>query len=195
MNNYDFYVIGIGASAGGIEPLVKIVSSVSADINAAVILNQHLPAGTPSNLGKLVERNTKMKVVVVETIEYIEPGNLYVMASGMQYELDGRFLQVEDRNVSDKINHTIDTLFFSLAKVVADKSVGVILSGTGTDGLQGAKAIEDQKGLVIVQDPITAEFPSLPKTLIANDHPDYVLSPDEITQKICEYAGLRAVNS
>ncbi|QXV67206.1 chemotaxis protein CheB [Mucilaginibacter sp. 21P] len=195
MNYYDFYVIGIGASAGGLDPLVKVVSSIPAGTNAAVILNQHLPAGTPSNLGKLVERNTKMKVVVVETIEYIEPGNLYVMASGMQYKLDGRFLQVEDRNVSDKINHTIDTLFFSLAKVVADKSVGVILSGTGTDGLQGAKAIEDQKGLVIVQDPITAEFPSLPKTLIANDHPDYVLNPDEIKKKICEYAGVRPSNS
>ncbi len=195
MNNYNFYVIGIGASAGGIEPLMKIVTGIPANINAAIILNQHLPAGNSSNLGKLVERTSKLKVVVVETIEYIEPGNLYVMASGTQFKLDGCFLQAEERDVNDRINHTIDTLFYSLAKVVGNKSVGVILSGTGTDGLKGAKAIEDQKGLVIVQDPITAEFPSLPQTLIANDHPDYVLSPDDIDEKICEYAGTRDLNN
>lgn len=195
MNNYDFYVIGMGASAGGIEPLVNIVTGIPANINAAIILNQHLPTGTPSNLGKLVERNSKLKVVVVETIEYIEPGNVYVMASGMQFKLEGCFLQAEARDAGEKINHTIDKLFFSLAKVAGDKSVGVILSGTGSDGLQGAQAIENQKGLVIVQDPITAEFPSLPQNLIANDHPDYVLSPDEINRKICEYAGTRDLNN
>jgi two-component system, chemotaxis family, protein-glutamate methylesterase/glutaminase len=183
---YDFFVIGIGSSAGGLEPLKTIVKDLPPNINAALIVVQHFPADKESHLPSILRRLTPLHVVSVETIEYLEPGHIYVMAAGKEIKLKDRMVFVEDRTVNDRINHTIDHCFESLATEVKDKSIGVILSGAGYDGLAGAKAIEQQNGLVIVQDPATAQFPLMPETLIANDHPDYILQPADINRKIKE---------
>lgn len=171
MNHYDFYVIGIGSSAGGFSPLKTIIEGLPADINAALIIVQHIPADHASKMDRILQRLTPLEVIPVETIEYVEPGKIYVMAAGKQMKLQDRFLSVEGRPVEDKINRTIDHCFESIAGSAGNKSIGIILSGAGYDGLEGAKAIEDKEGLVIVQDPVTADFPLMPQNLIANDHP------------------------
>jgi two-component system, chemotaxis family, protein-glutamate methylesterase/glutaminase len=184
MSEYDFHVIGIGSSAGGIDPLKTIIAGLPADINAAIIVIQHLPIDHNSNLHLILQRVTRLNLVRVETIEYIEPGHIYVMAAGKQFQLKDRFLAIGDRFANDKVNRTIDHCFESIAQETASKAIGIILSGAGYDGLEGAKAIEDKGGLVIVQDPITADFPLMPQNLIANDHPDHVLKPQQIVKKI-----------
>lgn len=184
---FDFHVIGIGSSAGGFEPLKEILPHLPADINAAIILIQHIPEGAKSSLDKLIQRFTKLKVVAVETIEYIEPGHVYLMAYGQALVVKEKFVQIAPRKQNEKINRTIDTLFQSLSTEVKEKSVGIILSGAGHDGIEGAKAIEDEGGLIIVQDPETAQFPMMPQSLIANDHPDYVLSPEQIVRKVIDH--------
>lgn len=184
MNLYDFHVIGIGSSAGGLGPLKTIIAGLPADINAAIIVVQHIPINHDSKLDQILKRITSLELIAVETIEYLEPGNVYVMAAGKQIRLKHRFLSIEDRSTYDKVNRTIDHCFKSIAQDVGFKSIGIILSGAGYDGLDGARAIEDKGGLVIVQDPITADFPLMPQNLIANDHPDHILSPEQIIQKI-----------
>ncbi|MBL4676773.1 MAG: chemotaxis protein CheB [Mucilaginibacter sp.] len=187
MNDDGFYLIGIGSSAGGLEPLQTIVRGLSADINAALIIVQHIPVDYASNLDQILQRLTPLKLIPVETIEYVEPGNIYVMRVGKQMVLKDHFLSIEERQTDEPTNRTIDRCFESIAKEAGAKAIGVILSGAGFDGLEGAKAIEDRKGLVIVQDPITADFPLMPQNLIANDHPDHVLSPEDIQKKINNY--------
>jgi two-component system, chemotaxis family, protein-glutamate methylesterase/glutaminase len=189
MSGYDFHVIGIGSSAGGIDPLKMIIAGLPADINAAIIVIQHLPVDHDSNLHLILQRVTPLNLVRVETIEYIEPGNIYVMAAGKQLQVKDRFLAIGDRFATDKVNRTIDHCFESIAQETASKAIGVILSGAGYDGLEGARAIEDKGGLVIVQDPITADFPLMPQNLIANDHPDHVLTPQQIIEKIKDVTG------
>ncbi|MBL4678948.1 MAG: chemotaxis protein CheB [Mucilaginibacter sp.] len=187
MNEDDFYIIGIGSSAGGLEPLQTIVRGLAGDINAALIVVQHIPVDYASNLDQILQRLTPLNLIPVETIEYVEPGNLYVMHVGKQMILKDRFLSIEERNGDEPTNRTIDRCFESIAKEAGTKAIGVILSGAGFDGLEGAKAIEDNQGLVIVQDPITADFPLMPQNLIANDHPDAILSPENILKKINDH--------
>lgn len=189
--DYNFYVVAIGSSAGGLTPLQEVISGLPADINAAIIVSQHLPANTPSGLDDILRRYTKLKVVTVHTIEYLEPGHVYVMAAGNYLTIKDNFISLTERPTDDKINRTIDTLFLTLANEVRNRAIGVILSGAGYDGIEGAKAIEHENGLVIVQDPATAQFPLMPKTLITNDYPDYILNPEDITRKIIEKAGSR----
>jgi two-component system, chemotaxis family, protein-glutamate methylesterase/glutaminase len=191
MNNYDFFVIGIGSSAGGFDPLKTIISGIAVNINAAIIVVQHIPIDHSSKLDRILQRLTPLKLIPVETIEYVEPGNIYVMAAGKQMKLKDRFLSIKDRPTNDKVNRTIDRCFESIAEEAGDKGIGVILSGAGYDGLEGAKAIEDMAGIVIVQDPVTAEFPLMPQNLIANDHPDHVLAPEQIIDKIVDKVSLK----
>jgi two-component system chemotaxis response regulator CheB len=181
---YNFNIVGIGLSAGGLAPLLEIVADFPENLNAAVVIITHMPANTPSNLDRILSKITPLKVIAVSTIEYIECGRIYVMAAGKEMILTDGFLQIMDRSPQQKINNTIDVFFKSLAADAKDKSIGVILSGAGHDGIEGARRIEDQNGLVIVQDPDTAQFSLMPGNLIANDHPDYVLSPKDIAKKI-----------
>jgi two-component system, chemotaxis family, protein-glutamate methylesterase/glutaminase len=181
---YDFNVIGIGLSAGGLEPLIDIVTALPGDIPAALVILPHMPPNAESRLNDILGRASRLIVVTVHTIEYLEAGHCYVPAKGHQLIVKGGFVEVQPRLSEPKLNRTIDTFFSTLAKDAAEKAIGIILSGAGYDGLEGAKKIEDGNGLVIVQDPDSAEFPLMPYNLIANDHPDYVLTPDEIAEKI-----------
>ncbi|UYQ94990.1 chemotaxis protein CheB [Chitinophaga horti] len=186
INESDFYVIAIGCSAGGLEPLVEIISQLPKDLPAAIIVMHHILRNVESNLAHILERRADIKVVAVETTEYLEPGTVYVPAYGHQLKVRDRLVMIEERSPEDIVNHSIDVLFHSLAEHAKEKSIGIILSGSGTDGLSGAYAIEKAGGIVIVQDPETAAFPRMPHTLIANDHPDYVLKPGDIRRKIVE---------
>ncbi len=181
---YDFKIVGFGLSAGGMNPLIEILEDLPARLNAAIVVVMHLPINAHSKLQQILSVKTEMEVVAVSTIELVEAGKLYVMDAGKKLILRNGFLEMHDRNPEEKINKTIDTFFKSLAADAGSQSIGVILSGAGYDGLEGAKEIEDAKGIVIVQDPETAQFPLMPKNLIAYDHPDYVLTPKDITDKL-----------
>ncbi|QHS59657.1 chemotaxis protein CheB [Chitinophaga agri] len=182
--SYTYNVVGIGSSAGGLAPLKIIFNQLPPDINAAIIIIPHLLANMPSNLGKILHTVTGMPIMKVEENTHLKKGVVYVLGEGLVMTIKDKQLQVRPREASEKINKAIDHFFISLAEEAANKSVGVVLSGAGYDGIEGAKAIEDKHGLVIVQEPYTAEFPLMPQALIANDHPDYILTPEDIAYKL-----------
>ena len=182
----DFKIVGFGLSAGGMSPLLEILEHLPPDLNAALVVMMHLPKNAPSKMFQILRQKTTLEVVAVSTVELVEAGKLYVMEAGKDLRLHQGFLEVSERNPDEKINKTINSFFRSLAEDAGSRGIGVILSGAGYDGLEGAKEIEDAKGIVIVQDPATAQFPLMPKNLIANDHPDYVLTPLDIANKLTE---------
>lgn len=184
---YNFYVIGIGLSAGGIDPLKDIISNLPADINAAVVVLSHIPNNSPSKLDRILRPSTQLNVIAINDSAELKAGNLYVMTEGKQLSLTNGTLVTSDRSTEQKINRTIDYLFTSMALDTKDKALGIILSGAGYDGIEGAKQIEASNGLIIVQDPETAQFPLMPSALIANDHPDYILTPTDIVEKVVKH--------
>jgi two-component system chemotaxis response regulator CheB len=164
--DYSFNIIGIGSSAGGLSPLREITSGLPADINAAIVIVPHLFTQFESRLDHIIANIARLPVTKVKESTILERGKIYVMP--------------------EKINKAIDIFFTSLAADAGNKSIGIILSGAGYDGIEGAKKIEDENGIVIVQDPVTAAFPLMPAALIANDHPDYILTPPEIVNKVVD---------
>lgn len=183
---YEFKIVGFGLSAGGMNPLLDILTNLPAQLNAAIVVMMHVPINASSKMHHILSQKVAMPVVAVSTIELVEAGKVYVMDAGKNLVLRNGFLEMHDRNPDEKINKTIDAFFKSLADDAGSQSIGVILSGAGYDGLEGAKEIEDAKGIVIVQDPETAQFPLMPKNLIAYDHPDYVLTPKDMADKLIE---------
>jgi len=182
----SFNVIGLGSSAGGLSPLKEILSRLPNKLNAAVVVVQHLPAMYESNLDRILSKYTAMPVIKVTKNAHIEPGIVYVIAEGKFMTVKNRCLTIRKRLESEKINKAIDIFFTAMANDFRERSIGVILSGAGFDGIEGAHEIERYDGLVIVQDPETAQFPLMPSALIANDHPDYILTPKDIATKIIE---------
>ncbi len=182
---YDFYLIGIGSSAGGLEPLKKIISGIPADVPAAFIVVHHGFADAPDQLRLILQAITPMPVIDVDREVTIAAGQIYVTAPGKHVRLRNQVLFVEDGLPGAKSNRIIDGCFRTLAYEGREKTIGVILSGTGYDGVEGAKAVERHGGLVIAQDPATAKFPLMPVSVIANDDPNFILGP----QEICELIG------
>ncbi|CAN5509199.1 hypothetical protein BH23BAC1_BH23BAC1_24700 [soil metagenome] len=129
-----------------------------------------------------------MEVIPIDAEKDLETDRIYIMPSGKKIYIEDMVIKVIDRPVDKKINESIDYFFLSLANEMKGKAVGVILSGTGTDGIKGVKAIEDNNGIVLIQDPTTADFDSLPNNVIQLDHPDFVVPPEKMFQVINEYA-------
>ncbi|RFM31859.1 chemotaxis protein CheB [Chitinophaga silvisoli] len=186
---FNYKVVAFGASAGSIEPLGHILRELPTTIHAALIVVQHLSSTYPSKLDSILKSYTTLPVIKVNHNFTIEPGKVYVIAEGKFMRIVNDELVVRDRTEEEqKLNKAIDIFFSSLAAAAGDHCMGVILSGGGGfDGIVGAVEVEKAGGLIVVQDPYTAEQPILPKALIANDHPDYVLAPHEIAKKIIEY--------
>lgn len=130
-----------------------------------------------------------LPVVEVQTTQRIQPGHVYLPEAGQNVKIHNHILTVERRQPGAKAKRTIDTFFHSLAWDAREKSIGVILSGTDYDGIAGAEAIEAKGGIVIVQDPATAQYPLMPIALIANDNPSFILQPEEISGQITRELG------
>jgi len=139
-----------------------------------------------SNLALILQRVTDIPVIKVVEDTKVEKGKIYALGIGKIMTVVNGTLRLRDRSEEENINRGIDEFFISLPKDVGHHAIGVILSGAGLDGLQDAMDIEDQQGLIIVQDPDTAQFGLMPGSLVANDHLDYVLSPKDIATKLLE---------
>jgi chemotaxis response regulator CheB len=188
-SGYDYHLVGLGSSTGGLQPLKTIISGLPSNFRAAVIVVHHAPEDAPDELAQILQAVTALPVVEVETARRILPGHIYLPAFGKPVRLLDHILTVGERPAGQKPNRTIDSCFRSLAREGGEKSICVILSGSGYDGVEGAKAVESNGGLVIVQDPATAKFPLMPIALIANDDPSYILEPQLISDRIARQVG------
>ncbi|MBD3345217.1 MAG: PAS domain S-box protein [Chitinivibrionales bacterium] len=181
---HNFPIVAIGASAGGLEAFTELVADLPERLHAAVIFVQHLPPERKSLLPDLL-RNKRPDLHFSEPEEdtSLEPGHIYLGPPGKALTLDKCMLRINPETKRHP-PHIIDNLLISLARAVGDRAVGVILSGAGSDGARGASEIRALGGSMIVQDPATAQFPSMPRAVIAAGAADMVINPAAIARTI-----------
>ncbi len=182
----NFFVVGIGASAGGLRALESFFENMPTDSGAAFVVIQHLSPDFKSLMKELLERRTRMEVYRVTDGMVLAANSVYLIPPGKNLTLEDKQLRLweqEERN-RHGLNFPIDIFLESLAKSCADRSVGVILSGTGSDGTNGLRAINEAGGFAMVQDPLSAEFDGMPRTAIATGVADQILTPQALAQVI-----------
>jgi two-component system, chemotaxis family, CheB/CheR fusion protein len=174
------YVMGIGASAGGLEALERLFYNMPNDTNCAFVIVQHLSPDFKSLMGELLARWTRMTIQVAIDGVSVRPNEIYLMPPKKLMIISGGKLWLKDKPPSDELSLPIDQFFRSLAQDQAAKAIGVILSGTGSDGSRGVRAIHDGGGYVIVQEEESAKFDGMPKSAMETGVVDEVLTPEEI---------------
>ncbi len=182
----QFFVVGIGASAGGLRALEEFFEQMPTDSGAAFVVIQHLSPDFKSLMKELLERRTRMAIYRVTEGMALAPNSVYLIPPGKNLVLEDHHLHLleqEERN-RHGLNFPIDIFLESLARTYVERGIGVILSGTGSDGTNGLRAINEAGGFAMVQDPDTAEFDGMPRTAIATGVVDRVLSPQELAQVI-----------
>ena len=181
----DFPVVGIGASAGGLDAFKNLLENLPIDTGLSFVVIQHLAAGQESMLGDILSRFTKIPVQVVQNQTPVEPNHVYVIPPGTTMTMENRVLKLIPK---DKTLKPIDTFLVSLAEDLKTNSIGVILSGTGSDGTIGLKAIKAQGGITFAQTPQSAQYPDMPLSAISAQATDFVLTPEEIAQELQKIA-------
>ncbi len=169
-----FPIVGIGASAGGLEALEQFLKGVPPDSGMAFVVVQHLDPTHTGMLPELLQRVTPMPVVQVAETVAVRPDTVYVIPPGHDLALLHRNLHLLEPHAPRGLRLPIDFLFRSLADDLHEKSIGVVLSGTGSDGTLGLRAIKEKAGLVLVQEPASAKFNGMPQSAIGTGLADIV---------------------
>jgi two-component system, chemotaxis family, CheB/CheR fusion protein len=183
-----FPVVGIGASAGGLGPLTEFFEVVPSDSGIAFVVIQHVAPDRESLMAEILARHTSMPVRQIEDGMAIQPDAVYVIAPGYTVRLSGGKFQLSEPVEQRGHRRPVDDFFRSLAEEQKEKAVVVVLSGTGTNGTAGAQAVKAAGGVCIAQDPETADFPGMPRSLIGAGYADQVLPPRDIPPLLVKYA-------
>lgn len=184
VNSNDFPIVGIGSSAGGLEALEQFFNNVPKDNGMAFVIIQHLDPKHHSLMTELLQRNTKMKVYQAKDHLIVKPNCVYIIPPNKTLTILNGKLYLFPPVKSQGIRLPIDIFFRSLAKDRQEKSVGIILSGMGSDGSLGLKNIKENNGIVLVQNPKTAKFDGMPLSAIETVIPDVVASAEELPAKL-----------
>ena len=177
------YVIAIGASAGGLDALEKFFAHFPHDSDAAFVVIQHLSPDHKSIMDSLLARYTSMPVKIVTHNMQIESNSVYLIPPGSMMHIEDRKFLLTPK-FPRALSLPIDVFFQSLASNFKEKSVGVILSGTGSDGTRGAGAINEAGGLLIAQDPESAKFDGMPRSVISTGLVDAILPVEAMADRI-----------
>src|SRR5437870_9431037 len=157
-------LVVIGSSAGGIEALTAVLSSLPEDFAAPIVIAQHIDPTRPSHLGDILARRSKLPVRTITDHESLEPGVVFVVPSNRHVEISAHAVSLhEDRHGGPK--PSVDLLLSSAARSYEEGLVAVILSGTGSDGAAGARVVKQHGGTVIIQNPATAHYSGMPQSL------------------------------
>jgi len=184
----DFYTVGIGASAGGLEALEKLFDNMPTDASGmAFVVIQHLSPDYQSMMSSILAKRTRIPVHETISGMEVEADHIYLIPPKKNMTIyDGR-LYLTDRPTSRDLNLPIDIFLYSLAKDQGDHAVAVILSGTGSDGTRGIRAIKEADGMVMVQQVETAQFDGMPQNVIATGLADFILSPHEMFDALTNF--------
>ncbi|MDX2480448.1 MAG: chemotaxis protein CheB, partial [Desulfuromusa sp.] len=183
----SFPIVGIGASAGGLEAFESFFNAMPADSGMAFILVAHLDPSHVSLLPELLQKATKMPVCHIKDGTVVKPNNVYVIPPNNELHiLQGR-LQLMELSQPRGAKLPIDSFFRSLAEDQGSNAVCIILSGTGTDGTLGLKAIKGEVGMVMVQDEQSAKYDGMPRSAIATGQVDFVLPVSEMPEQLINY--------
>ncbi len=182
-NSFSGYVVGIGASAGGLDALEKFFGACPVDTGAAFVVIQHLSPDHKSMMSNLLARHTDMSVSMVEQDTLIEANQVYLIPPGSIMDIKAGYLHLSPKNPRG-LTLPIDIFFASLAENFNSHAIGVVLSGTGSDGTRGASAINALGGFLLAQEPSTARFDGMPKSFINTGFVDDILPPEELANRI-----------
>jgi len=183
-----FPVVGVGASAGGLAAFKKFLGAIPEDSGMAYVLVQHLDPKHDSLLPELLQRATRVPVLEISDDIKVEPDHIYIIPSNKMLLATDGVLKLSPRPApkSNTRNLPINLFFSSLAAVHGPHSLGVVLTGTGSDGTEGLRAIKDEGGVTFAQDEESAEWPEMPRNAADAGVVDFVLSAGEIPRKILE---------
>jgi two-component system, chemotaxis family, CheB/CheR fusion protein len=181
----DFPVVGVGASAGGLEVIKTLLEDLPSDTGMAFVIIQHLASGQLSMLTEILSRSTSMPVCKVEDGMTVQENKIYVIPPDENMVIKDNELKLYPLGAEKK---PIDVFFASLAVEKKERAIGVILSGTGNDGTEGLKVIKAEGGITIVQAPETAQYQGMPQSAIFADTAYFILPPHTIAKEIVRVA-------
>ena len=179
----QLWVVGLGASAGGIKPLSEFFSRMAVDAGIAYVVILHLSPEHESNLSALLQSRTSMPVTQVNTAIALEPNHIYVVPPSKNLLMEDGIIRPVDL-APPRGTHTIDLCFRSLAEAYGKNAIGILLSGTGADGTLGLGRVKEEGGCVIAQDPAEAEYGDMPRNAISAGIVDLVLPVSEMAAKV-----------
>jgi two-component system CheB/CheR fusion protein len=182
------HIVGIGASAGGLSALEQFFANMPVDTGMAFVVIQHLSPDFKSLMDDLLSRHTTMPIHRVSNGIELQPNSIYLIPPKTFMTVREEKLYLTEKTLSPHIELPIDIFFNSLAEDAGDRAVGVVLSGTGSDGSRGIVSINKNGGLVVVQSPESAQFDGMPRSAIATGVCDFILAPDRIPRILVEYA-------
>ena len=181
------FIVGIGASAGGLEALEQFFRNMPADSGMAYVVVQHLSPDFESLMDKLLARETTIPIRLIEDGIEVAPNSIYLLPPGKEVIISGGRLLLAARSRSKDLSFPIDNFFRSLAQDAGPRSIALVLSGTGTDGSRGIRDIHMAGGLVIAQSESSAKFDGMPRSACDTGIVDMVLAPSEIPGALQRY--------
>ena len=184
----DFYVVGIGASAGGLEALENLFKAMPSDTGMAFVIVQHLSPDFKSLMVELLARHTDMPIHRVEDGVKVEPNSLYLIPPKQEMIISRGRLLLKEKEDTRSLSLPIDHFFRSLAQDVGPRSIAIVLSGTGSDGSRGLQDVHELGGLVIAQSLESAKFDGMPKSAADTGLVDVVVEPEGIPEVLGRYA-------
>ena len=182
-----FPIVGIGASAGGLEAFSALLRHLPTDTGLGLVLVQHLDPGHESALPQILARETAMPVLEVTHNLRVEPNHVYVIPPNRHLEITRGVLKLEPRAPKTGVARSIDFFFEALAKDQRECAIGVVLSGTASDGTVGLEFIKTNGGITFAQDG-SARYDSMPRSAVAAGCVDFVLSPADIARELTRIA-------
>ena len=184
----ELLIAAIGASAGGIEAFTELVTSLPNDTGMAFVLIQHLDPEHKSLLTELISKKTAMRVKEVTNGMTVEPNHVYVIPANATMSISNHTLQLGPREESRGVHMSIDHFMRALAEQQGNRAIGVLLSGSGTDGTAGLAEIQGHGGVTFAQDEASAKYHSMPASAVAAGCVDYILSPKAIARELTRIA-------
>ena len=186
--NLPFFIVGIGASAGGLEALEQFFSNLSSDSGLAYVVVQHLSPTHKSHMVELLSRQTDMPVQHAQNDTTVEVNTVYLIPPNKVMAIHDGVLKLADRSYGSLPTYPIDHFFESLANDRKERAMGIVLSGTGSDGSRGLREIKEAGGVALAQDPDTAQFDGMPRSAISTMVVDNVSAASKLPEVVINYA-------
>ena len=181
-------VVGIGASAGGFEATASLLAGLPVDCGLAIVIVQHLDPTHPSQAAELLARRTKLAVETAQDGIQLEVNHVYTIPSDRDAYMEGEQLRLVKQPDKPQPHLPIDRFFRSLGEALKERAIGIVLSGTGSDGSLGLEVIVAHGGIILVQEPTTAQYDGMPNSAIATGMVSSVLPVADMPAVLCEYA-------
>ncbi|MFK7831485.1 MAG: chemotaxis protein CheB [Congregibacter sp.] len=181
------HIVGIGTSAGGLEALQTLFKAMPPDLHVAYVVVQHLHPGFKSVMDELLAKHTTMPTKQAVEGEWLQPDHVYLIPAGKLMRIAEGRLYLSDLPPDQRINLPVNELFRTLAEDAQNRAIGIILSGTGSDGSRGILALKEVGGLVMVQDPEEGQFDGMLLNAINTGSVDFVLSAENMPEQIAAF--------